>query len=435
MKHLARALIAAVGLFLASGANAAELHWATSWGASPQAPNASLGAAFAYPSFHDQTLRQVVRISGGGRRVRIRFTNEFGTAPLAIGGARLALAAPGGAVQPGSDHVLTFAGKPSAVVAPGRAADQRPGRPGAAGPVEAVDQPLPARPGRGLHLPRHGRRERLDHGPATPPAAPVPPADAKPLAVRALISAVEVASDSPVATIVAFGDSITDGVGLHARRRLPLARPAGRERLVKRGGPAVYVSTRGSAATACSTTGFGVSALARFDRDVLSTPGLAYVILFEGVNDIGISFAPRSDAGPLAAFMKAYAGAPVTAEDIVAGYRQIVARAHARGVKGLRRHHHPLRGRGHLRGRRREGAPGGQRLHPHRGRLRRRARFRRGVARPGPSGPDPRWPAHGRPPARQRRRLQGAGGVRRPQPVQVAAGPAHRGAPSPRLTA
>ncbi len=79
--------------------------------------------------------------------------------------------------------------------------------------------------------------------------------------------------------------------------------------------------------------GFGVSALARFDRDVLATPGLGYVVVFEGINDIGISFAPRGDTGPLAAFMKAFAGAPVSAEDIIAGYRQLIARAHARGVK------------------------------------------------------------------------------------------------------
>jgi lysophospholipase L1-like esterase len=163
-------------------------------------------------------------------------------------------------------------------------------------------------------------------------AAPAPPANAAPLPVRALISAVEVAGEARPEAIVAFGDSITDGVGAtpDADRRWPdqLA-----ERLIKRGGPAVYVSNQGISGNRVLNDGFGAAALARFDRDVLATPGLAYVIVFEGINDIGLSFAPRTDTGPLAGFMKAFGGAPVSAEDIIAGYRQLIARAHARGVK------------------------------------------------------------------------------------------------------
>lgn len=78
--------------------------------------------------------------------------------------------------------------------------------------------------------------------------------------------------------------------------------------------------------------GIGVSALARFDRDVLATPGLGYVVVFEGA-DIIISFAPRDDDGPMAGFLAAFPGAPVTADDVIAGYCQLIARAHGRGVK------------------------------------------------------------------------------------------------------
>jgi lysophospholipase L1-like esterase len=227
--------------------------------------------------------------------------------------------------------VLTFAGKPNATIPAGAPLVSDP-----------VDLPLPPLskltislylPGQVDHCTCHGTAAEAGWSiPGDATAAPTVPASAGNLAVRALISAVDVGSDAPARTIVAFGDSITDGVGATtgADRRWPdqLA-----ERLSKRGGPAVYVSNQGISGNRVLNDGFGASALARFDRDVLSTPGLAYVIVFEGINDIGLSFAPKSDAGPLADFMKALAGAPVSADDIIAGYRQLIARAHERGVR------------------------------------------------------------------------------------------------------
>jgi hypothetical protein len=78
--------------------------WVRSWGASPQAAHDGLGSLDGHPPLADVTLRQAVRISGGGRRVRIRFTNEFGTAPFAIGAAQVGVAAPGGGVRAGSER-------------------------------------------------------------------------------------------------------------------------------------------------------------------------------------------------------------------------------------------------------------------------------------------------------------------------------------------
>jgi len=335
MKRLAAAAMAVLaatwGLLLAPGAQAADLNWARSWGASPEGPIAGLGPPFASPTFHDVTLRQVVRLSGGGKQVRVRFSNEFGTQPLTIGGAHVALAAAGGASQPGSDHVLTFGGKPTAVVPPGAPLVSDP-----------VDLTVPALSKLVVSLYTPSQVDTCTcHGtaaeagwmiPGNAAAALAPPANAMPLAARALISAVDVGSDAPAKVIVTFGDSITDGVGATtgADRRWPdqLA-----ERLAKRGGPAVFVSNQGISGNRVLNDGMGVSALARFDRDVLSTPGLSYVVVFEGINDIGISFAPRSDTGPMAGFLKAFGGAPVGADDIIAGYRQLIARAHERGVR------------------------------------------------------------------------------------------------------
>ena len=336
MKRIAMAALAVVSvacsLVFAVGAQAADVNWARSWGASPQGPIVGLGPPFSSTqAFHDVTLRQVVRLSGGGRQVRVRFTNEFGTAPLTIGAAHVAIAGDKGAIQPGSDHVLTFAGKPTATVPAGAPLVSDP-----------IDMTVPARakltisfylPGQVDTCTCHGTSAATGWAmPGNAAAAPTPPADSKPLPVRALISAVDVGSDGPAKTIVTFGDSITDGVGAtaDADKRWP---DQFAERLIQRGGPAVYVSNQGISGNRVLNDGMGVSALARFDRDVLSTPGLAYVIVFEGINDIGISFAPRSDTGPLAGFLKAFGGAPISADDIIAGYRQLIARAHQRGVK------------------------------------------------------------------------------------------------------
>ncbi len=315
-----------------ASAQAAELHWARSWGASPQAPSAANGPFAGSPTFHDQTVRQVVRLSGGGRKVRIRFTNEFGAEPVAIGGAHLAFAGSGGAIRPGSDHVLTFDGRPEAVM--------RPGAPLLSDPVDLPVRPL-TRLAISLYLPGqvdactcHGTSVEAGYvAPGDATAAPSLPAVTGPGGLpRAMISAVEVAPNGPARTIVAFGDSITDGVGSTpgADRRWP-DQLAGR--LLASHRPAAFVSNEGISGNRVLNDGFGVNALARFGRDVLETPGLAYVIVFEGINDIGIAYLPRRDGGPLAGFMKSLPGGPVTAGDIIAGYRQMIARAHQHGVK------------------------------------------------------------------------------------------------------
>ncbi|GAA0408811.1 hypothetical protein Acor_75150 [Acrocarpospora corrugata] len=109
-----------------------------------------------------------------------------------------------------------------------------------------------------------------------------------------------------------------------ARVGLAASRRAGRGRRLR---------LQGISGNRLLNDGIGVAALARFDRDVLATPGLGYVVLSVGANDIGISFAPRDDDGPLAEFLKMFPGAPVTTDDVIAGYRQLIARAHERGVR------------------------------------------------------------------------------------------------------
>jgi lysophospholipase L1-like esterase len=304
--------------------------WVRTWGASPQAAHDGLGSLDDHPPLTDVTLRQVVRISGGGRRVRIRFTNEFGTAPFTIGAARVGLAEPGGGVRPGSERVLTFSGAPAVTVPAGA-------------PVlsDPVDLPLPALATLSTSLYLPGRVETCTcHDPALQTGWTIPgdavaaatlPENAAVLPVRALISAVEVLPDAPATTIVVVGDSRTDGAGStpdthHSWPEL-LA-----ERLAERGGTACYVSNQGISGNRLLNDGIGPAAMARFDRDVLATPGLGHVVLSLGGNDIGISFAPRDDAS-LAGFLAAFPGAPVSADDVIAGFRQLATRARERGVR------------------------------------------------------------------------------------------------------
>ncbi|MGH8326703.1 MAG: SGNH/GDSL hydrolase family protein, partial [Steroidobacteraceae bacterium] len=148
----------------------------------------------------------------------------------------------------------------------------------------------------------------------------------------AFISGVELESAVPAKAIVALGDSITDGVGSTpgANRRWPdlLA-----DRLERRGhDPQWGVVNMGISGNRVLDDGAGQSALARFDRDVLSVPGAAYVIVFEGVNDLGISYGHF--AGPLAKMFASLAPAhKATAARMIEGYRQIIARAHLDGLK------------------------------------------------------------------------------------------------------
>ncbi|MGA6155136.1 SGNH/GDSL hydrolase family protein [Stenotrophomonas sp. NPDC087984] len=306
-------------------------NWVRSWGASPQAAHDGLGSLGDHPPLADVTLRQVVRVSGGGRRARIRFTNEFGTAPFTIGAARVGLAAPDGGVRPGSERVLTFSGASAATV-PG----------GAPLLSDPVGLPLPALAKLSISLYLPGRVETctchdpvLDTGwtiPGDAVASPTLPENAEVLPVRALISAVELLPDAPAKAIVVLGDSRTDGAGStpDTNRSWPelLA-----ERLAERGEGTGYVSNQGISGNRMLNNGIGVAAAARFDRDVLATPGLGYVVLSVGGNDLAISFAPRDGDGPLADFLKVFPGAPVTTDDVIAGYRQLIARAHDHGVR------------------------------------------------------------------------------------------------------
>jgi lysophospholipase L1-like esterase len=327
MKHWLVSIGLLASLACAPPSLAAE--WVGTWGAAPLPPTAAGGPFPPTPSFSNQTIRQVVRVSVGGERVRIRFTNEYGTKPLTIGAAHVALADATGAVQAGTDKEILFSGKPGALIPAGAPLLSDP----VALPVKeranlSISLFLPEETGPcTCHDTAMQSGFVSDSGNFTKEAFK----PSQTIQRRAFLSGVEVESAAPAKVVVAFGDSITDGVGStpDTNHRWP---DRLLDRLAARGGrPGWGMVNMGISGNRVLNDNAGQSALARFDRDVLAVPGVAYVIVFEGVNDLGTSFG--SFEGPFAGFKGMVPAHKATAEALIAGYRQLIARAHSRGVK------------------------------------------------------------------------------------------------------
>lgn len=318
----------ALWFVLSSTGNAAQ--WVQTWGAAPLPPTAAIGPFPGTPSFNNQTVRQTVRVSAGGERIRIRFTNEYGTKPLVIGAARIALSDEKGNIQSGRSRPVLFSGQPSVSIPP-------------AAPFlsDPVDLPVKALSSLSisLYLPEETgqctcHQAGLQHAfvSDTGDFTDKPFTAHETLQVRAFISGVEVQTRGSPRAVVILGDSISDGIGstLDANHRWP-------DLLANRldgTGSSWGVINMGISGNRVLADGAGQSALARFDRDVLASPGAKVVIVFEGVNDLGISYGHPQ--GPMAERFKALAGPhKVTAEAMIAGYRQLIARAHANGLKIL----------------------------------------------------------------------------------------------------
>lgn len=291
-------------------------HWVTTWGAVPVSEGEALKA---------QSVRQVLRTSIGGSSLRIRLSNLFGTAPLTIGPVHVAKSAGGSAIHPDSGHAVTFDGKTTVTIAPGSdTLSDAVAIPVAALQELAVSLYLPA----GAERPTvHGVGNQtvyLAVGDAT--AAPEFPAiEGEPDDSRYFLTDVEVAADPTARAIVILGDSVTDGVGSTENRnaRWPDALA---ERL--QADPAladIAVVNSGIAGNRIVNDGAapyrGPSSLSRFDRDVLDKPGVRWVLLLQGSNDVS--------AGDVLKTPKE----KVSAEQIIEGMKTLIARARAKGIE------------------------------------------------------------------------------------------------------
>lgn len=265
------------------------------------------------------TVRYRVLVTGAGPEVRVRLSNEEGALPLQISAASVALAGDGFTAVQGSLKPLSFSGASSLTIPAGA--------PAISDPVN-----LPVKPGTELLVSavlttpmlndaRGGAAFALAPGDQTLSDSLQTP---RQLTGRPLVSGVAVLSDHPTSVIVAMGDSITDGSRSAPNALHGWPEVLGDRLAARKGGRPYTVLNAGISGNRLLAPDWGPAGLARLDRDVLRVEGLTHLILLEGTNDIGMSGKGMFGDNP-----------EVTAQDLIAAYRQVIARAHARGVKVL----------------------------------------------------------------------------------------------------
>lgn len=295
--------------------------WIATWGAAQQIPEPS--NTLPSDDLHDATLRQIFHLSAGGPALRVHISNAFGTEALHFSSVHIALplAADSSAIDPSTDHALTFAGSPEVTVPPGAEIISDP----IAFPVAplsnlAVTFYLADPPARETSHPGSRATSYFAHGNLVSAAA-LPSAGK--IDHWFQISEIDVEAAPHAASVVALGDSITDG---HASTTNGNDRWTDvlAERLQQ--SPAtrnIGVVNEGIGGNHLLTDGLGPNVLARFDRDVLAPSGVRWVIVFEGVNDLGgltrLGEVPASQHAALV-------------HRIIAAYQQIIDRAHAHGI-------------------------------------------------------------------------------------------------------
>lgn len=302
--------------------------WIDTWAAMPQLaepdnlpppPFIQQGVVFA-----NTTLRQTIRVSVGGSRIRLRLSNTFGGGVLPVTAAFVALPADGragiSAVQPGSAKPLTFAGDTSVRVPVGAQVVSDP-LPFALAPRTNLTVTLYLADGQApANITSHPGSRTTSHLLSGDHTTDLNLPGATPVEHWYFLSALEVPAGPDTATAVMLGDSLTDGRGstTNGNDRWP-------DRLVDRlhadpGRAGVAIANLAAGGNRVLADGLGPSAVSRLERDVLARNGVAWLVVFEGVNDIG-----TADAMP-------YAQERVKA-DLIAAYGQIVRQAHTRGIR------------------------------------------------------------------------------------------------------
>ncbi len=296
--------------------------WLGTWASSQQIPEP--GNALPASELTHATLRQIVHLTVGGKTVRVRFSNQFGHSSLRIVAADIArpVSLTTGAIDQSTVKPLTFNGRPGVTIPPGASYYSDPVS-FAAAPLSNLAVTIYLRKPPKGETSHPGSRETsfLVHGNHVGAAK-------LPHATRFnhwfFLSGVDVRAHGPAAAIVALGDSITDGHATpnNSNTRWPddLARRLQADPATRN----ISVLNAGLGGNRLLHYGLGPDALARFDRDVLGQPGVRYLIVIEGVNDLGV-------AGMHGALSAARNAALV--HNIIGAYRQIILMAHQHGIK------------------------------------------------------------------------------------------------------
>jgi lysophospholipase L1-like esterase len=297
-------------------------NWIVSWAASQQVPEPN--NAVPSDDLRDATLRQIVHLSAGGSALRVHVSNAFGTAVLHFSSVHIAhpVTPASAAIDPATDKALTFSGSQDLTIPPGAEYISDP----VEYPVRALSDLavtfyLEAPPATQTGHPGSRATSYFVHGNLVT-AADLQ--DAKHVDHWYQISAVDVLSERGAASVVALGDSITDGHGAttngNDRWTDVLARRLQSSRQTRN----VGISNQGIGGNHLLTDGLGPNALARFDRDVLAQAGVRWLIVFEGVNDLG-GLARTGEVSQVEHTTRA--------RRVIAAYEQVIERAHAHGIR------------------------------------------------------------------------------------------------------
>ena len=321
MKRLA-VLLLSLTLTAAAQSAPAHLYWTGSWASAQMRPD---GRDYSSSTaLTNVTMREIVHLSLGGPEVRVRFSNVFGKAPLRISSVHIAdaVSPSSSQIKPSTDKAVTFAGKTSVMIPPGAAYFSDPVKLNAkplsnlAITFHIKTPPMPAT--------YHGNSNQttfIVHGNHTTATKLT---NARTVGHWYWLSGIDVASSHPRRCVVAFGDSITDGwmSTVNGNNRWPddLARrlqanPATRN---------VGVLNEGISGNRVVMNGWGPNGMSRLDRDVFSQDGVKYLIVLEGINDIG-HLEMEGHVTP--------ADIHALKEHLIDAYKQIIAQAHAHGIK------------------------------------------------------------------------------------------------------
>lgn len=314
--------VALLLMAMGGAAPAADPHWVGSWATSEQIPEER--NALPPGTLDDATLRQIVHLSIGGRTIRVHLSNAFGTAPLHISAAHIAkpLSPAAPAIAQGSDRALSFGGAADVTIPAG---------------AEYLSDPIDyaVAPGSDLAITLHFERQptqQTSHPGARTnsyivkgdqvAAADMP--DALKVEHWFFIGGVDVAAAPDAVTIVALGDSITDGRGSTTNGNDRWSDDLARRLAKEKPGRQFGMLNHGIGGNHLLLDGLGPNTLARFDRDVLAHAGVKYVIVLEGINDIGTF--DRDGTKPRAEH-------DLLVHQMTGALEQIVLRAHAAGIK------------------------------------------------------------------------------------------------------
>lgn len=290
--------------------------WVGTWATSPMVENKDAST----PALAGATLRQVVRVSVGGQKLRLRLSNAFGRSGLAVAAAEIALPADGSAIGGSRSFALRFGGQPGVVVPAGAVMLSDP-----------LELSLPAHADVAVTLRLQDVPEAITGHPGaratswwrkSTEATPDNWAQAPRVDRWYFITGLEVETTTPPRAVVLLGDSITDGYGVKPGTNQRWTDGLSRRLRADPATADIGVLNQGIGGNRLLRDGAGPNILARFERDVLAQTGVRWLVVLAGINDLGTRLNARKNGEPFA-----------RAADIIGAYEQIIARAHAAGIQ------------------------------------------------------------------------------------------------------